>query len=266
VSAERWSVIDRAGVRLVRCEAFGALAGVGHGFSTRQDARGRSFDLGGAGDTDAEVLDRRAALLEAIGLHGRRPTLLRQVHGAVTIDVATPFAAPPAADAVIAVRDRGGENWAPSVRWADCVPLLVASRDAGALAAVHAGWRGIAAGVVDATLASLQREDFPTAGALVAVGPAVGACCYEVAEPVAAVVAHAAGVAVDAVARRRGAAWFLDLRHAVRLQLERAGVAPAAVHVAPWCTACSPDLFFSHRREGAAAGRQMASIGWRPRP
>ena len=148
------------------------------------------------------------------------------------------------------------------MRWADCVPVLFCSFDAGAVAAVHAGWRGTATGIVGRLVARLGLLGIPPSELAVALGPAVGGCCYEVADEVAQAVARASDpvsgpAAGDGTGRQR-----LDLRSALRRQLEHAGLAAEAIHVAPWCTACEAELFFSYRRDGAPAGRQMASIGW----
>jgi YfiH family protein len=258
-----WHVADRDGVRLIRCGPVERVAGVEPAFSTRGRDGGARFDLGGPDDETPAAGRRRRDFVRASGLGGRRPTVLRQVHGSTVIDAdAVPRGASTGeADGVIATSG-GSRQWAPAVRWADCVPVLLAARDGRAVAAVHSGWRGTVAGVVPQAIARLRERGVAPGALLAALGPAIGGCCYEVGEEVAAAVARAAGAGPDRVARRADGRLTLDLRRAIRIQLERAGLLSGAIHVAPWCTACAIDLFFSYRREGAAAGRQMACIGW----
>ena len=144
----------------------------------------------------------------------------------------------------------------PSVRTADCVPLLLGVRGGRAAAAVHAGWRGTAAGVVEAALAALTRAAGCAPDRVVAgLGPAIGACCYQVGPEVAA------GVGSEGAVERRADGLYLDLRTAVRERLLAGGVPARAITSAPWCTRCRADLFYSFRGEGDRAGRLMASIG-----
>jgi YfiH family protein len=130
---------------------------------------------------------------------------------------------------------------------ADCLPIAIAGE--GAVAMLHAGWRGLASGVVAEGVSALRAlgADGPFEAA---VGPGAGPCCYEVGEEV-----HAA-FGPDAVRRGRN----LDLKAIARAQLERAGV--AAVHDVELCTICAdPVLFFSHRRDRGVTGRQ-AGVAW----
>jgi YfiH family protein len=233
-----------------------------HAFSTRCTASGERFDLGSHDDRAPSVAERRRRFLSASGLGGRRPTGLHQVHGATVVDVtACEAAAEPAADGAVAFADSCGA-WAPAVRWADCVPVLLAARDGSAVAAVHAGWRGIVAGVATRAVMRLRDGSVGTEGLVAALGPAIGVCCYDVGSDVASAVARAADLSLKAVARRARGRLTLNLRLAVRMQLERAGLDRGSIHLAPWCTSCESAWFFSHRREGARAGRQMACIGW----
>ena len=136
---------------------------------------------------------------------------------------------------------------------ADCVPVLIAGPEG--LAAIHAGWRGIAAGVVHAALEKMKGQP---AEWTAWVGPAIGACCYEVGEDVAERVVAASGPEV-AVCGPEGRP-HLDLPGAARLQLAAAGV--GEVIVLPRCTRCDETTLWSYRREGRRAGRNFAFI-WR---
>jgi polyphenol oxidase len=152
-----------------------------------------------------------------------------------------------------------------AVKTADCVPVLLGDARTGAVAAVHAGWRGTLASIVARTLERMN-ETYGTTAADVraAIGPAAGACCYEVG-----------GEVIEAFHERfpEAAEWFtptraghahVDLQRANRDQLIAAGVPAEAINIAPLCTMCRTDLFFSYRREKSLygrTGRLMSVIG-----
>jgi YfiH family protein len=139
------------------------------------------------------------------------------------------------------------------------------------VAAVHAGWRGTVAGVLPAAVRALADEFGARPGDLrVALGPAIGPCCFEVGpEVVAAFEALFTDGRADARGRGvvlpspRGAAGKanIDLKAANRLLLERAGVAPEAIDAGPECTHCERARFFSFRRDGSATGQLMGLVG-----
>jgi YfiH family protein len=127
---------------------------------------------------------------------------------------------------------------------ADCLPVAMAGD--GAVAMLHAGWRGLAAGVLAQGVRALRELDDGDGAIVAAIGPGAGVCCYEVGPEV-----HAAfGTSGRTV----------DLKAIARAQLEDAGV--AEVHDAGLCTMCDPEAFFSHRRDGGVTGRQ-AGVVWR---
>jgi YfiH family protein len=188
---------------------------------------------------------------------------VRQVHGAGVRVVAgaEPDAAPrPEGDALVTATP----GQALAVVTADCVPILLADPLSGAVAAVHAGWRGTAADVTGAAVDALARHwNVPPARLVAAIGPSIGACCYDVGEELVGAFAAAGH---DETAR---AAWFardaagrlrLDLWSANRDLLVRAGLSAANVHVAGLCTKTHLTWFESYRAEGAAAGRLAAII------
>jgi len=178
---------------------------------------------------------------------------VRQVHGSNVVRVTQP------ADALVGDADAlicDVPGLAIGVVTADCLPVLIAT-PSGAVAAAHAGWRRLAAGVLAATVAAL-REIAPDADRAVAViGPHVGASCYEVDEPVVRGLAARFGDAVEAAMREsRTSHWKIDLAGLARLDLERAGLASDRIATfADACTACDPDRFHSYRRDGPDAGR-----------
>jgi YfiH family protein len=152
------------------------------------------------------------------------------------------------------------------VRTADCVAVLIADRRGRTAAAVHAGWRGVAAGIVRHALRCLSERGFAPGDLVVALGPAIGPCCYEVGDDVAARVLEASGGPSGVAGRTAGGGRSIDLHAALRAQLSACGVPAASSAAAPWCTRCRRDLFFSHRGEGAGCGRLMAAIGPAARP
>jgi YfiH family protein len=136
---------------------------------------------------------------------------------------------------------------------ADCVPVLLAGPD-GQIAAVHAGWRGLAGGVIAETL---KRIGGGGPGWTAWIGPTIGPCCYEVGEEVAEQVAEASGP--EAMVPGPGKP-HLDLVAAARRQLTDGGV--TEVHTVAACTRCETERLYSYRREGKGAGRNIAFI-WR---
>lgn len=162
------------------------------------------------------------------------------------------------ADAVFCLR-KDPPGLVPAVQVADCVPLLLADRRGRAVAAVHAGWRGTAAGIARRVVQALGAHGIEPQELIAALGPSIGPCCYEVGEDVLAAVSAGTGAPPDLLAPQGRR---LDLRLANRLQLQAAGLAPDRIHAAPWCTSCASELFYSYRRQGPRAGRLLACIGW----
>jgi YfiH family protein len=144
------------------------------------------------------------------------------------------------------------------VKTADCVPVLLADRNLKAVAAVHAGWRGTSLEIVSRAVAFLgekfgiEKEDI-----LAAVGPAIRQCCYEVDAVVHDAMAGPAKRFFQQTGRQ--GKWKLDLPGVNRHQLMQAGVPPQNISDAGLCTACSTDMFFSHRSE-KKTGRQINFI------
>ncbi len=229
-------VIDLPGARAVFTTRRG-------GFSKGPFA---SLNLGRLTDDDRRAVERNRALIASqlgVGLaHGR------QVHGAFVSRAVAPTdnrAEPQEADGQATAT--GGV--AGLVLTADCLPIAIAG--GGAVAMVHAGWRGLAAGVVHEGVAAVRELGDP-APLAAAIGPGAGPCCYEVGDEVHAVFEDR-GPSV-----RRGP--NLDLKEIARIELQRAGV--GEVHDVELCTICSePSLFFSHRRDQGITGRQ-AGIAW----
>lgn len=148
---------------------------------------------------------------------------------------------------------------------ADCVPVILHAPGAGAVALLHAGWRGVAGGILSAGLAAMERE-YGVASPDVEAwwGPAIGPCCFAVGEEVVtAIRATAAGPSTEAWARREGGGLRVDLRAALTTQAQAAGVPVAGIASSSACTACDP-TYHSYRRARGGGGRMLAFAG-RPR-
>ena len=200
-----------------------------------------SLNLGRWTDDDADAVNRnRQIVADHLDLPLEAVVQGRQVHGSHVERRATGDGALNEADGQ-ATAEHG---LAPLVLTADCLPVALIAP--GAVAMVHAGWRGLAAGVLEEGVKAVR--DLGGDGDIqAAVGPGAGACCYEVGADVGAAFGAEAGP--------------LDLKAIARERLEAAGV--AQVHDVGLCTICSdPNLFFSHRRDGGVTGRQ-AGIAWR---
>lgn len=204
-----------------------------------------SLNLGKMTADDPRAVDLNRARVRELA--GRPLAMVRQVHGATVHRAETVPDVPNLAEGdglVAADSDR-----AAVVLVADCLPVAVAG--AGAVAMIHAGWRGLSQGVVAAGLAVL-RERAVDAGVLeAAIGPGIGPCCYEVGPEV-----HEAFAPYGPEVRRGN---NLDLAAVARAQLRQAGV--QVVHEVGLCTACHPELFFSHRRDRGVTGRQ-SGVAW----
>jgi YfiH family protein len=153
-----------------------------------------------------------------------------------------------------------GSGLAIGVRVADCVAILLAHAPSGAVAAVHAGWRGVVGEIVSATLSALAaRVAAPPAQWIAAVFPHIGAGAFEVGEDVAQQIAESVPEE-PRVILRGGEKPHVDLGLAVELQLRRAGLAGENIERVVGCTFSEPERFFSYRRDGAASGRHLAVI------
>lgn len=238
-----------------------------HGFTTRAGGVSAppydALNLGGKwGDAAANVAENRRRVARAAGA----PLFVAtQVHGAA---IARVRAADAPAD-LAGVRADGlcsdRRDAAVAVFVADCIPALLADPRTGACAAVHAGWRGTLAGVLPAAVRAL-REHFGARpeDLRVALGPAIGRCCFEVGPEVVDAFdaglpgARAAGVIVAATVTSGKAR--VDLKRANRLLLERAGVDPEAIEAGSECTGCDRAHFFSYRRDRGQTGQHLAFI------
>lgn len=181
--------------------------------------------------------------------------LPRQVHG--TRIVAGRAGMPPTeGDGVVS----GTKGLLVGVVTADCVPVLLIHRARRAAAAVHAGWRGASAGVLEAAVRQLATElQAPATELEAAIGPAVCGTCYQVGSEVLEAFRSRTGDTTATAWSKRSGRPHVDLRRAAELLLRAVGVATVAI-IGP-CTACG-DGFCSYRRDGAGCGRQLSFVGW----
>jgi polyphenol oxidase len=203
------------------------------------------------GDAPASVRENRERLRAVLGLPAE-PLWLQQVHGTEVLEPGVQRGSVAArADAVI-LRAAGQ---VAAIQVADCLPVLFAARDGSSVAAAHAGWRGLAAGVLEATVAKLSAD--PTA--LIAwLGPAIGPRHFEVGDEVRAALVLGQSAAASAFTRNPRGRWQCDLAALARQRLAALGV--GEVFGAPLCTYADPQRFFSYRRDGRCG--RMAALIW----
>ncbi|MCC6750344.1 MAG: peptidoglycan editing factor PgeF [Deltaproteobacteria bacterium] len=238
------------------------VPGVRHAFSTRRGGvspapcDSLSFGLA-AGNPEAAWRTNAERLAARVGLGAEALHCARQVHGTRVLEV--PAGADPAAtraesaDALVTARP----GTMVGVFTADCVPVLLADAEAGVVAAVHAGWRGLSAGVIEAAANRMVvRHGARPERLRAAIGPCIGPCCYEVGPEVVEAFA-----ALPRAVRSGGAGRpHVDLAVGAEEVLLRLGVLPAHLGRAELCTRCLPELFFSYRRDGERAGRQLSVV------
>ena len=215
-----------------------------------------SLNLGAhVGDEAEAVAENRRRLRTQLRLP-EEPAWMEQVHGIDVLDLdalAHGGAARGVVSADAALTRRAGRIC--TVQVADCLPVLLAARDGSAVAAAHAGWRGLAAGVLEATVQALAVEPGQLIGWL---GPGIGAAHFEVGEDVRrAFVTHDAAAAAF-TSNQRGR-WQCNLAALARARLAALGV--AAVFGGEWCTYADAARFFSYRRDGRCG--RMAALIWR---
>jgi len=264
---------DTDGVRALVCAPLEA-DGFANGFSTRlggvSDMPANALSLAGFHDDAAEnILENRRRFLK---LFPGEWTLAGcwQVHGADVRVVHTIEDAKPAENTLgetvhcdVIVSDAKGVL--AGVKTADCVPILIGDPVTGAFAAIHAGWRGTLATAVIAGVERLVKDyDARPEDLRVAIGASAGPCCYEVGSEVIEAFSSKFVDGEKLFTPTRAGHATVDLLKANRDQLISTGVKPDRIHIAPICTMCRTDLFFSYRQEKSVhgkVGRLMAVIG-----
>ncbi|KQP35660.1 peptidoglycan editing factor PgeF [Pseudorhodoferax sp. Leaf274] len=212
-----------------------------------------SLNLGDHVGDDAAAVQRNRALLSA--RLGAAPVFMQQVHGTAVESLPCAHAVP-VADACMSLQP----GVACTIMVADCLPVLFCDTEGRAVAAAHAGWRGLAAGVLENTMAALDRA-VPQAQWLAWLGPCIGPSAFEVGEEVRAAFVGQAAAAAGCFRPHAPGKWLADLPALARLRLAASGL--QGIHgndsSARWCTVGAPSRFFSHRRD-RVSGRMAACI------
>jgi len=177
------------------------------------------------------------------------PKWLQQVHGTTVVDAAT-VDGPPIADAAFTRR----AQVVCTVQIADCLPVLLCGMSGDLVAVVHAGWRGLAAGVIERTVEAMSA---PASELIAWLGPAIGPEAFEVGEDVLRAFTAGDSQSASAFTPRREGKWLADLFALARRRLDRLGV--SRVYGGGVSTYGDPERFFSHRRDGVT-GRQAAFV------
>lgn len=204
------------------------------------------------GDDPANALRNRALLSQWLALPSP-PHWLQQVHGTgvLRVDAAPDPGHEPVADAAVTATP----GVVLAILSADCLPVLLAARHGGEIAAAHAGWRGLAAGMLEATVAAMQT---PAADLVAWLGPAAGPAAYEIGEEVREAFVQRDADAASAFVGTRPGHWRVDLYALARRRLAACGV--TQVHGGDRCTLSEPASFFSHRRDGRSG--RLATLAW----
>lgn len=247
---------------MLRFSSLAAVSGLVHAVTTRRGGVSvgaySTLNLGrSTGDRPEAVDENRRRVAAALGFTGL--TTPRQVHGARVVRVTSSEQEPGEADAL--ATDRPGLLL--GVLGADCPGVLLVDPRRRALALAHAGWRGTVAGVLPAAVRTLAEHYRSRAEDLLAViGPGISQAAYEVGPDVSDALCGAAPEAQTCVVAGTGDRRHVDLAGVLRLQLLAAGLSADAIATSPLCTRSEPTLLFSHRRDGALAGRHALVAGW----
>jgi YfiH family protein len=287
-SNANWLERKSGGLTILQAPALTKLPWLLHGFSTKP---GGISDLHGEKvlnlrftdwDSRENVLENRHRFQSALGASDLQLIALKQIHSDVIHLFPAASNEPRKGDA--SITNRPGLLLA--VQTADCVPILLVDPKKRAVAAIHAGWRGTLARIAIKAIGQMQMH-FATnpADLLAAIGPSIGPCCYEVGTEVATQFLSQFPEAPGWFDEFRTGdepnpvQWLnmmppghqpppknvrLDLKKANRAQLLSAGLRPQNISVSDLCTACRPDLLFSHRKQGPQSGRLLSVIGIRP--
>jgi len=241
-------------------------AGFRHAFFTRQGGasegpfRSLSFSTA-VGDEPEHVNENLRRAATWLGVEPEQVLYLSQVHGRDPHFYGR-GAAPPRSQLLTLEGDAlGGADprQAYGVRSADCVPILIGDADSGAVMAIHAGWRGVLAGVLEAAVTCLRQNSGGRGALLAAVGPHISAAAFEVSEEVARSL-DAVSPIRGAVSRRDGAKPHVDLRFIVTQKLLALGLIEACIDQIGGCTQLEPERYFSFRRDGKRSGRHLSAI------
>jgi YfiH family protein len=256
--------MDMTWLKVKHWETYDGLL---HGFMGRQGGKSigpyAGLNMSYRVSDDPKIVSQNVCDMKlAVGIHDGRIVTMRQVHG----------------DNIVEVKDKNLKEAGEAdgmvtaatdiflgVLTADCVPILFVAPKNKLVAAVHAGWRGTSAGIAEkAARLFTDQLDVSADGIEVALGPCIGSCCYEVKDDVVVPLLERWGDIAQASIQKRDGKTYLDLRLLNRVVLSRAGIPETNIFQIGPCTSCSPEDFFSYRRERSETGRQISFIGWLP--
>ena len=260
----------RHGVSFFACD-HPAWAGAAHGFSTRlggvSPAPWDTMNLGASrGDARENVRENFRRFCAAAGTDPAAVVKNHQIHSSLVrpvtrLDRLDDPAAPGTFEADGLITDQ--EGVCLTIFSGDCIPILLYDPRRWCIAAAHAGWRGTAAGIAAAAAGKMAADyGCNPADILAAIGPGIGPCCFETHADVPAGLRSGLGTEAGAFIRPLpgGEKYQVDLKGANRRWLEHAGLLPEHIALCPACTACSLDLFWSHRIQGQRRGSMAAMI------
>lgn len=262
LAKQDWPLLTLGEIPVVRSPLLSRQPQLCHAFTTRQGGKSEapldSFNLGRHWPTEesrADAMVNRRSLCEALGLEAGELVVPGQKH---TTNIywaksgSHTFEELQAVDAVATTK----LMQPVLLHYADCVPVMIVDTKKPAICVIHAGWRGTAGGIVSkAVVALCERTGSRAQDLIAAVGPAIGSCCYQTGEEVVAQLSLTVKDAEPLIQRRQGDP-YPDLKAFNAMQLLQAGV--SEVDVTAWCTACHPEIFYSHRQSQGQTGRQGA--------
>ena len=212
------------------------------------------------GDDNQVVSQNVCDVKHLVGIHDGKIVTMRQVHGDQIVEVKDKALKETGeADGMVTV----GTGIHLGVLTADCVPILIVAPKHKIVAAVHAGWRGTLMGIAGKMVRQFNDSFGVRADEVeAALGPSIGACCYEVKDDVTGPLREKWGRLAEENIQTRDGKSFVELRQLNHAVLESAGVPSKQIFQIGSCTSCASDEFFSYRREKKETGRQVSFIGW----
>lgn len=258
-----WKLETVNGLELIFSPLLAQQEGLTHAFTTRKGGTSRapfdSFNLGGHIRDDEfkqDAISNRKKLLGSLSLKFEKIVVAGQVHSRNVTVIKDPQQVPNVSGV------DGLTTNCPDVtlmlHFADCVPVIVFDRRKRIAAIFHAGWKGTAARISGHGVETMAAEfGSNPADMVAAVGPAIGSCCYQTGEDVALALSQTVAD-VDGLIKQIDGKPYPDLKSINAQQLFEAGV--GIVEVSNHCTACNPEMFYSHRQSGGITGRQGALI------
>ncbi len=245
----------------MKFEIFEGYSTLGYMVTEKDPSFGCSFSMALHTGEDADQIMQNRAVLAANFGEEYRFCGIRQIHSArVHVAMAAEgegwksIADAVEADAVITNLPK----LVLTILTADCVPILLYDPEQGAIGAVHAGWKGTIAEILPRTIAKMQAQYGSRAeNILIAIGPAIGQCCYEVNSEVAIPFMGYDGAVLNGAAEGK---YQLDLKRVNQIQALKTGIMPEHIELTPFCTSCAKDRFFSYRAEQGCSGRFISAI------